>query len=52
MTSRELIVVKHSRETLYIGIVLNMDDAREKKFTSDFFFFVLKYSGKLEGLQI
>jgi len=51
MTSHELIVVTHSRETLYIGIVLNMDDAREKKFTSDFFF-VLKYSGKLEGLQI
>jgi len=50
MTSRELIVVEHSRENLCIGIVLNMDDAREKKFTSDFF--VLKYSGKLEGLQI
>jgi hypothetical protein len=39
MTSRELIVVKHSRETLCIGIVLNMDDAREKKFKSDFICF-------------
>ena len=38
MTSHELIDVKHSHETLCIGIVLNMDDAREKKFTSDFFF--------------
>jgi len=38
MTSHELIVVEHSHETLCIGIVLNMDDAREKKFASDFFF--------------
>lgn len=39
MTSRELIVVEHSRETVCIGIVLNMDDARESKFASDFFWF-------------
>lgn len=40
MTSRESVVVEHSRENLCIGIVLNMDDAaREKKFTSDFFLF-------------
>ena len=39
MTSRELIVVEHSRETVCIGIVLNMDDARENKFASDFFWF-------------
>lgn len=32
MTSCELIVVKHSSETLCIGIVLTMDDTREKEF--------------------
>jgi hypothetical protein len=51
MTSRALLVGKHSRETICSGIVLNMADATEKKFTGDiyiYFFFFL--SGKLESL--